>query len=447
MIGALALNVLPLPRLMQSAGAQLGVPALPAQLPDLRLDRQLESGLGQPAGTAGDLTQEKTGIVDELDQVTATNGLPQVNVSIDPARRVFASDAAIDGAVIERGVLLVLLRQSEVSEILQAGYHVLSVRELQSVDRTMVTLRTQDESALTETLNRIRREHRNATVDFNHLYRFATPAGPIAKRGEDRIAEAPSADTDSRVLRIGMIDSAVMAEHTALRQTNIIQLDLAFAEGHRPLTHGTAVASLIARSSGDAATVYAASVFFQLPGATPGATTESLVAALDWLASERLDVVNMSLAGPSSDLLQTAIESLIDNGVSIVAAVGNSGPSGDPQYPAAYAGVIGVTAVDRDRRVFRYANRGEHVDFAAYGVHMKVADSDTGGWRLESGTSMASPHVAVVVARSVLIDQVAADTMVSWLSAHSEDLGRRGYDPVYGNGLVRQIPATLSRNR
>jgi subtilisin family serine protease len=207
------------------------------------------------------------------------------------------------------------------------------------------------------------------------------------------------------------------------------------------------VASLVAKSADQQVTIYSASVFFQMPNHMPGSTAESLVAALDWLVAENVDVINMSLAGPGNELLEAAIAKLtqLDSTV-VVAAVGNNGPSGAPMYPAAYESVIGVTAVDRRNKIFRYANRGEQVAFAARGVDVKVADSLSGGWRIESGTSMASPHIAVVIAQLRRSTAIRPDAVKSWLIANAEDLGRKGFDPVYGHGLITQPPIVVSLN-
>ena len=178
----------------------------------------------------------------------------------------------------------------------------------------------------------------------------------------------------------------------------------------------------------------------------PGASTEGLIAALDWLAAEKVDVINMSLAGPGNALLKTAIARLQESGPTIVAAVGNNGPSSDPLYPAAYDGTIGVTAVDRKQRIFRYANRGEYVDFAALGVDVKVADSTNGGWRMESGTSMASPLVAVIVAQVLRGGGIEQGAVSSWLITSAEDLGKRGRDKIFGHGLLTDPPAMISSN-
>jgi subtilisin family serine protease len=153
----------------------------------------------------------------------------------------------------------------------------------------------------------------------------------------------------------------------------------------------------------------------------------------------------MSLSGPSNALLERALVELAKDGPPVVAAVGNNGPSGEPLYPAAYDTVIGVTATDRDKKIYRYANRGPHVDFAALGVNVKVADAG-GGWRIESGTSMASPLIAVVVARTLQSNDLGTAALIEMLGSSAEDLGHKGFDPVFGYGLITEPPLLLSGN-
>ena len=83
----------------------------------------------------------------------------------------------------------------------------------------------------------------------------------------------------------------------------------------------------------------------------------------------------------------------------VVAAVGNDGPSARPLYPAAFEPVVAVTAVDRRKNIYRWANQGPQVDFAAWGVSTPVALAK-GGYGEESGTSFAAPIVAAAIARA-----------------------------------------------
>ena len=367
-----------------------------------------------------------------------------VTGAVGQALRPFLLAADSDGWPVEQDIVVTLVDESRLAAVRGYGLDLVAQRELPALGLVMVTLRNPAGVGLERTVTDLRNALPDAIVDFNHVYRFAeaTDAAPAADSDQPPNAsgEAPAAAP----IRVGMIDSAVMARHTALRDSSIVARDFVTNEGQRPLNHGTAVASLIARSAGSGTEILSASVFFQTGNYAPGATTESLVAALEWLAAERVDAVNMSLAGPGNGVLEAAVEAALEDGPPIVAAVGNNGPSGEPLYPAAYADVIGVTAVDRDRKVFLYANRGEHVDYAALGVHVKVADSE-GTWRVESGTSMASPHVSVVVARTMSADRMTLEVLLAALTASAEDLGKDGFDSTFGHGLITEAPLLLSR--
>lgn len=423
--------------------AQVSVPSVGGALQRLpsvpEVDRPLRQTVDEVGGVAMQLAESWIDTAElSAEQVAeqasrlANGTLRQLQVGRDPG-----------GSEIEDRVVIVLAESKDVTAMALSGSTIVSRRELQSLGLTMLTLRVPASADLESVVGQLRTQSPNAAIDFNHIYDF-TSSQQGEDGGESGVVLEPVASV--RNLRIGIIDSAVMPEHRGLADVEIISRDFVTTPGLRPQTHGTAVASLIARSAGNEVSVYAASVFFQLPNRAPGATAESLVAALDWLVEQQVDVINMSLAGPGNDLLEAAIARLVAKRTVVIAAVGNNGPSGDPLYPAAYEGVIGITAVDRKNKVFRYANRGEQVQFAAVGVDVKVADSLSGGWRIESGTSMASPHVAVVAAQLLRSQTVQAGAVTSWLMANCKDLGRKGFDPVYGHGLVTQPPIVLSSN-
>jgi subtilisin family serine protease len=120
--------------------------------------------------------------------------------------------------------------------------------------------------------------------------------------------------------------------------------------------------------------------------------------------------------------------------VIFVAAAGNEGPTAEPSYPAAYPQVIAVTAVTKDLRNYRYANRGPHIEFSAPGVDIWTA-APGGGASFHSGTSFAAPHVTAVFAVEPpeALQQGKADLLDNLAVM---DLGKEGRDPIYGRGLL-----------
>jgi subtilisin family serine protease len=111
--------------------------------------------------------------------------------------------------------------------------------------------------------------------------------------------------------------------------------------------------------------------------------------------SDDADVISMSLSGPSSTVdLENAVNYALSYDVIICAATGNDGYD-YPLWPAAYPGVIAVGATDIDDNIASFSNRGETI--FAPGVYV-FSTYLSGSYGTMSGTSMATPHVAGVVA-------------------------------------------------
>lgn len=156
-------------------------------------------------------------------------------------------------------------------------------------------------------------------------------------------------------------------------------------------------------------------------------------------------VINMSLGGYfSSPILEDAVKKAIDAGVTVVAATGNE--STDMySIPASYEGVISVGATDSENHLANFSNYGPSVDIVAPGVdvYSTVYDPTKGASYAElSGTSMASPVVAGVA--SLILSKypnLKPYEVEAILEKTATDLGEKGYDLKYANGLVNPVAA------
>jgi subtilisin len=113
-------------------------------------------------------------------------------------------------------------------------------------------------------------------------------------------------------------------------------------------------------------------------------------------------VINMSLGATSdpnlSSPLKTAVLNAITAGVVVVVAAGNEGEDIKTKVPAGYPQTIAVAAVDQNMNYPYWSNFGlDTDDFTAPGVGI-YSTWKSGGYNTISGTSMASPHVAGIVA-------------------------------------------------
>jgi serine protease len=180
----------------------------------------------------------------------------------------------------------------------------------------------------------------------------------------------------------------------------------------------------------------------------------------------RADVINLSLGSTSSSLSeQSTFDQARAAGVVIVAAAGNS-RSSRPFYPAAYPGVLAVSAATIDKALAPYSNFGSWIDVAAPGGStaqdvngdgkpdgvLSTVATDTDGalvndYVIWQGTSMAAPHVAGVVAlMKALAPNLTPQDVDSLLirGVLTEDIGAAGRDDQFGYGLLNAYKAVVA---
>lgn len=144
-------------------------------------------------------------------------------------------------------------------------------------------------------------------------------------------------------------------------------------------------------------------------------STSTIIAGVDWVtANAQLPaVVNMSLGGGASDLLDTAVNNLIDAGVTVVVAAGNENVNACNGSPSRVPRAITVGATTNTDARASYSNFGNCLDLFAPGSNIVSAsyNNNTGSATL-SGTSMASPHVAGAAARVLATNTGASPATV-----------------------------------
>ena len=330
----------------------------------------------------------------------------------------------------------------------------ISVHRLQKAGRLHA-----DEAIVT-----LRKEFRTAAADVNTLY-------DVAQAGAQRFAQAGAQGTaqatnkaGSGVLskvreragwpqsgigcgkgtRIGMIDTPVDPRHEAFNGRRIIRKSF-----HDPDTdsgsalHGTAIAAMfVGKPSAEGfggllpeAKLYAANIFARDENGEIRADSMAFVRALDWLASKRLHVINISLAGIKSNDVRKAIAIARKYKITVVAGAGTWGRKSAPAYPAAQRNVIAITAIDAGLAPYRKANRGRYIDFAAPGVDVWTAIP--GGSQFQPGSSFATPYVMPAVALALVggVRNSPRDIRAH-LKAFAVDAGEPGRDDTFAWGVL-----------
>ena len=202
--------------------------------------------------------------------------------------------------------------------------------------------------------------------------------------------------------------------------------------------HGTHVAGTVAGYSTGVAP--GCSLFaVRILDAQGSGTLDSLLKAVDWCMTNKIDIANFSLGSAQASDIEYEVFQKADNmGLISVAAAGNEmyGPS----YPAAYDCTIAVAAVDSENRHAYFSNIYYTNDVSAPGV--AVYSSMPGqGYDAFDGTSMACPHIS---GSGALIRSISARTDREKLINIIEDtcllLGEPSepdYRATYGCGLVQ----------
>ncbi|ELU38235.1 serine protease [Rhizoctonia solani AG-1 IA] len=172
--------------------------------------------------------------------------------------------------------------------------------------------------------------------------------------------------------------------------------------------HGTHVAGTVAGKRwgvAKAASIVAVKV---LSDRGPGPTS-NIIAGVTWAVAEarrtgRPSVINMSLGGSANDALDRAVTKAVAAGVHVVVAAGNDNVDASGTSPARAESVITVGASNiTDQRWVSSntsgSNFGSSVDIFAPGQRiMSAATNTTMNAIAKTGTSMAAPHVAGLIA-------------------------------------------------
>lgn len=177
----------------------------------------------------------------------------------------------------------------------------------------------------------------------------------------------------------------------------------------------------------------------------------------------RADVINLSIGGSESSADSQAVYDQARAAGAIVAAAAGNESSSTPSYPAAYPGVIAVSATDLNRALAYYSNYGSWIGVAAPGGNkyqdlngdgkpdgVLSAGADNSGGQLVydypiwQGTSMATPHVAGVIAlmkaiAPSLTPQDFANLLAS--GALTDQPDGSGRSDQFGYGLINAYKA------
>lgn len=343
-----------------------------------------------------------------------------------PSQRLIASEAAPR----DKGRVLVRFRNNATKRTVAGLMHTTAMPQV----AVAATLPGETEEAAAA---RLMQDPAVAYAEPNYIYKaIGTDAGNAAKRvakAADRAVQslpgfrkaytpndpqlpqlwgmfkiqAPSAwdrVAGDENIKVAVIDTGVDYKHEDLDDGRVIRGGNFIENNDDPMDdmgHGTHVAGTIAAAAdngkGVAGVAYKTQIIgIRVLGRDGSGTVEGIANGITRAVEKGAKVINMSLGGPaSSQILEDAVAAAMAKGVIVIAAAGNDG-SPDNTYPAAFPNVLAVGATDQNDNRAQFSNYGQFVKVAAPGVD--ILSTTEGMYKVHSGTSMASPHVAGAVA-------------------------------------------------
>ena len=214
-----------------------------------------------------------------------------------------------------------------------------------------------------------------------------------------------------RGINIAVIDSGCDIEHENLRDCIAGVRNFTDEDDKNPnivtdrVGHGTHVIGIIgANGKNGVYGVAPNSNIYVLKAINSSGTGKvSWVAnAINYAIEKKVDIISMSLGMSSnSEKLEKSVKNAIRNNILVVCAAGNEGDgnseSFEYSYPASYADVISVGAVDKKGRPASFSNANLVIDLLAPGVEI-VSTYPGNRYASLTGTSMATPYVTGSIA-------------------------------------------------
>jgi serine protease len=249
-------------------------------------------------------------------------------------------------------------------------------------------------------------DHERHAIGFE-----AVQSGPVA--ADESLEVQPVASTQQTPYGITMVDAPKLWSMARGRTIRVAVIDTGIEYTHPDLAddykggvdfvqndtdptdengHGTHVAGTIAALDNEIGVVgvapdvdlYAVRVLDE----NGNGSTSNIIRAVDWAIAHKMNVINLSLGSGSSSLLEEqAFQRAADAGILTVAASGNDYDSmltDGLSYPAGYSTVVSVGAVDQNRAIAEFSQRGTGLNVVAPGIG--VLSSTLGADLLVNGT-------------------------------------------------------------
>lgn len=209
-------------------------------------------------------------------------------------------------------------------------------------------------------------------------------------------------------IKVAVLDTGISLTHDYLPKLDVShqfdatnsQFGLDDIHGHGTHCSGVIVASnndSVVKGIANRCDFYCAKITHDLNG---DRNKNLWVAGIEWAISKKVDIISFSRGNQKgTDSLMEAIDNALKQNILVVAAAGNNGQTPLPHihYPARYPGVLSVGAVDSLNQPLKSTIDRAFTHLFAPGENIKSTNKGA-GYKLEKGSSQATPYVAGVAA-------------------------------------------------
>ncbi|PHB12093.1 serine protease [Bacillus wiedmannii] len=257
---------------------------------------------------------------------------------------------------------------------------------------------------------------------------------------------------------IAVVDTGCDVNHPDLRDRiidgrNFTDDDNGAVDNYKDYNgHGTHVAGTIAASKNDSGVVGVAPkanlLILKVLNRHGSGKPEWIVRAIEYAIQQNVHIITMSLSTTKDNpKIHKVIQRAVGQGIIVTCAAGNGGRS-ELRYPAGYNEATSVGAVDFTGKAADFLSSNNEVDLTAPGVNilsaypLDLVSDPSNPYKVLSGTSMATPHVAGALA--LLLNyckasdqfnrQLTEDELYAQLVKHTVPLGTE--KSIEGNGLL-----------
>ncbi|MFZ0446518.1 MAG: S8 family serine peptidase [Bacillus sp. (in: firmicutes)] len=213
--------------------------------------------------------------------------------------------------------------------------------------------------------------------------------------------------SENRIIKVAVLDSGIDSKHSYFQNLVIEEHNMINPNQSRSdlLGHGTAIAGIIVnvghmKNSENNIEFHSVKV---LDDKGKG-TYADVIKGLEWCIQNDIDLINLSLGFKKNNpLLQDKIKEVIDENILVIASAGNN-YGFDIEYPAAYDGVISVSAINEHNKIAEFSAKGI-IDFYTNGTNIPILLPND-KHDVKDGSSLATAHITGIV---TLIFQKSSD--------------------------------------